>query len=81
MSRVFACSIDLYAINIMSEVVPGKYAQTSKSIQDRRRFTPDKAARDDFGRSLIIKPDQAVSSHLMEQSHILGGCCLAGVTY
>ena len=79
----YSCSIALYAINLMREVVPEKHAQILKMNHRIRLLTPDRVAFNAFGICLRAKPNQAVSSFLVERSRVLGpgSCYPIGVMY
>jgi hypothetical protein len=75
-------SIVLYASNLMRKAVPEKHAQIPDGNLGIRRLTPEMVGFDAFARC-SKKPNQAVSSFLVEQSHIfdLGFCYPTGVMY
>ena len=78
----FPNAIVLYASNLMRKVVPEKYAQIPDGNLGIRRLTPEMVGFDAFARC-SKKPNQAVSSFLVEQSRIFdeGFCYPIGVIY
>ena len=68
---LFSCSIGLYAINLIRKVVPEKHTQRSNWNHRIRRLTLDRVAFNAFGRCFKAKPNQAVSSFLVERSRVL----------
>jgi len=77
------CSIGLYAINLIRNVVPEKHTQRSNWNHRIRRLTLDGVAFDASGKCFKAKPSQAVSSFLVKHSRIFdeGFCYPIGVMY